>query len=74
MQPEWTFNLPRKDGPAANKKYRVELIDTWNMTIKLLPEIFETGEPVEYRIYDKNRKTIRLPMKPYLALRIVEQK
>lgn len=74
MQPEWTFNLPKKDGPAANRKYKVELIDTWDMTIKLLPEIFETGEPVEYRIYDKNRKTIRLPMKPYMALRIVEEK
>jgi hypothetical protein len=72
MQTEWVFNLPKKEGPAANRKFRVELIDTWAMTIKKLPEIFETGEPVEYRIYDKQRKSIRLPLKPYLALRITE--
>jgi hypothetical protein len=74
MQPEWTFSLPRKAGPAANKKFQVELIDTWDMNIKKLPEIFETDKASEYRIFDKERKSIRLPMKPYLALRIREVK
>jgi len=72
MQQEWAFNLPRKSGPARNRKYSVEIIDTWDMTIQKLPDVFETGESVEYRIFDKNRKAIRLPMKPYLALRIRE--
>jgi hypothetical protein len=73
MQPEWEFSLPKKGGPAANKKFRVEVIDTWDMTVTKLPDTFEIAEPAEYRIYDKNRKKIRLPMKPYLALRIVEE-
>ena len=72
MQSEWTFSLPRKGGPAANKKFQIELIDTWDMTIKKLPDIFETDKADEYRIYDKKRKYIRLPVKPYLALRITE--
>lgn len=70
MHPEWVFNLPRKAGPIAGSKYQVELIDTWNMTTTKLPEVFEAGEAIDYRVFDKNRKKIRLPMKPYLALRI----
>lgn len=73
MQPEWEFSLPKKGGPATNKKFRVEVIDTWDMTVTRLPDTFEIAEPAEYRIYDKSRKKIRLPMKPYLALRIVEE-
>ncbi len=70
MKQEWTFNLPKKAGPRAGAKFKVELIDTWDMTVKVFPGVFEVGEAVDYRIFDKNRKTIRLPMKPYLALRI----
>ena len=42
--------------------YKVEIIDTWNMTIKPLEKVF-TG-----------RSLIELPAKPYIALRIVKQK
>ena len=70
----WTFNLPVKNGSyekiAAGKKYKVEIIDTWDMTITPVPGIFETGAPNDYRVYDKTMKKIRLPLKPYLALRI----
>ncbi|SEJ30443.1 Protein of unknown function [Dyadobacter koreensis] len=72
MNQEWEFNLPKKGGPAAGKKFQVEVIDTWEMTIRKLPEVFEIATPETYRIFDKNRKKIRLPMKPYLALRITE--
>lgn len=73
IKPEWTFNLPKKAGPGGKRKFTVELIDTWNMTITKLPGVFETSEPNEYRIFDKNHKSIRLPARPYLALRIVEE-
>jgi hypothetical protein len=46
-----SFGLP-------NKEYKVEIIDTWNMTIT----------PVEGTFVGK--KPIKLPDKPYLALRI----
>jgi len=72
MKEEWEFSLPKKGGPAAGKKFQIELIDTWDMTIKKLPEVFEVASPEEYRIFDKDRKRIRLPLKPYLALRITE--
>ena len=72
MQPEWEFNLPRKGGPKAGRKFKVEVIDTWNMTIDERPEVFEIAETADYRIYDKKRTSIRLPMTPYLALRIKE--
>jgi hypothetical protein len=69
---EWNLNLPKKAGPAAGKKFTIELIDTWNMTITKLPEVFEAAQSTDYRIFDKNRKSIRLPARPYLALRLVE--
>lgn len=72
MQAEWEFSLPRKGGPRAGQKFKVEVIDTWNMTIDERPEVFEIAEAVDYRVYDKKRTTIRLPVKPYLALRIKE--
>jgi hypothetical protein len=70
----WTFNLPVKNGShekiGAGKKYKAEIIDTWDMTIIPVAGIFETGAPNDYRVYDKTMKKIRLPLKPYLALRI----
>ena len=70
MQSEWPFSLPKKGGPPVGSKFRVDLVDTWDMTITAIPGVFETGETVEYRIFDKTRKTIKLPMKPYLAVRL----
>lgn len=49
---EWTFDLP------PGKKYQVEVIDTWEMTITPLKGTFEGKFKVE------------LPGKPYLAVRI----
>ncbi|MET7257567.1 DUF5060 domain-containing protein [Dyadobacter fermentans] len=72
MQSEWEFSLPRKGGPKAGRKFKVEVIDTWNMTIDERPEVFEIAEATDYRIYDKKRTSIRLPVTPYLALRIKE--
>ncbi|MDR6808570.1 hypothetical protein J2Y45_005782 [Dyadobacter sp. BE34] len=72
MQPEWEFSLPRKGGPKAGRKFKVEVIDTWHMTIDERPEVFEIAETNDYRIYDKKRTSIRLPATPYLALRIKE--
>ena len=72
----WFFNLPQKNGSfarlSAGKKYKVEIIDTWDMTITAVNEIFETAPVDDYRLYDKARKKIWLPLKPYLALRVTE--
>lgn len=69
-QSEWPFNLPKKNGPQAGMKYKVEILDTWNMTITPVAEIFEADIPDGYRIFDKHLKKVTLPNKPFLALRI----
>lgn len=72
----WLFNLPLKNGTfdklKAGKKFKVEIIDTWDMTITLVAGVFETAAPNDYRLYDKDLKKVWLPMKPYIALRITE--
>ena len=78
MNEYWFFNLPAKnasyDRLTAGKKFKVDIIDTWNMTITPINDIFETGPVTDYRLYDKDFKKIRLPLRPYLALRISEVK
>ncbi|MDB5247159.1 MAG: hypothetical protein JWQ40_1553 [Segetibacter sp.] len=70
MQSEWFFNLPKKNAPSAGAKFKAEVIDTWNMTITPVEDTFELAEPIDYRIADKQSKKIRLPVKPYLAIRL----
>ncbi len=42
-----------------NKKYKAEIIDTWNMTITPIDEIMN------------NKSTIDLYSKPYMAIRLI---
>lgn len=78
VQEYWHFNLPAKAGSfgrlKAGTKYQVDIIDTWDMTIQRCPLVFETAPENDYRYYDKEFKKIRLPLKPYIALRITELK
>lgn len=74
IKPEWVFNLPIKNAIyprlKEGQRFKVEIIDTWNMTITECPIIFETTAPLKYRIYDKNHGKVKLPDSPYLLLRI----
>lgn len=76
MHEVWQFNLPIKNAGygriKGGKRYKVELIDTWNMTITDISTVFETGDEKDYRLYDKAIQHIRLPARPYLALKIQE--
>jgi len=74
LQHEWTFSIPRKNGAAAGARYKADLIDTWDMTITPVDEIFELSEARDYRMFDKENKKIRLPLKPYLAIRLIQVK
>lgn len=75
LQDEWLFNLPAKNATykkvQEGTKYEVEIIDTWNMTITKYPGIFEVGKTVDYRHYDVAFRKVRLPLLPYLMLRII---
>jgi hypothetical protein len=70
----WTFNIPGKNAaftrPTAGTKFKAEIIDTWDMSITPVNEIFELSEVRDYRLWDKAMKKIRLPQKPYLAIRL----
>ncbi|MGF7230330.1 DUF5060 domain-containing protein [Arachidicoccus sp.] len=76
MPENWVFNIPAKNGsypkPVAGDKYKIDIIDTWAMTITPVKDVFEIGKEVDYRFYGKNRKKIWLPLKPYLALRVTK--
>jgi hypothetical protein len=70
MPGEWTFNLPKKNAPGTGTRFKVDIIDTWDMTITAINDVFETASPEGYRIFDKQMKKIKLPVKPYLAVRL----
>lgn len=77
ISPEWRFNLPVKNRTGSHTlregtKFKVEIIDTWNMTIEEYPETFEMGKPSQYRIEDKLGRSVRLPELPYLIIRLKE--
>jgi hypothetical protein len=76
MNETWLFNLPVKNGTFEKVKpgtrFKIEVIDTWEMTIKPYPGVFETTSVQDYRVYDKEMKNVRLPLKPYIALRITQ--
>ncbi|MFD1770793.1 DUF5060 domain-containing protein [Sphingobacterium suaedae] len=72
----WSFNLPAKNATyeklAPGTRFKVDIIDFESMTITPLPEVFETGPERDYRLYDKDLKSVRMPGKPLIALRVVE--
>lgn len=74
LKEEWVFDLPVKNGhfesPKSGDSYKVDIIDTWEMTVSTHPEIFELGDANDYRFSDKTFKKIRLPQRPYILLRI----
>ncbi len=66
---EWTFSLP-DEALKAGMRFKVEVIDTWNMTITPVSKQFEVQKLDSYQFVDKQHSKIELPGKPYIALRI----
>ncbi|KQV90410.1 alpha-L-rhamnosidase [Massilia sp. Root351] len=67
---EWPFLL-FKTGLQDGMKFRAEVIDTWNMTVTPVDGTFEIVKRDNYYFADKNGRSIALPGRPYMALRIV---
>lgn len=65
----WAFTL-YKSGLIAGMKFSAEIIDTWNMTITPVEGLFEIKRKDDYDFADKDGRSITLPGKPYLALRL----
>lgn len=68
---KWEFVLPKKE-LTKGAQFKADLIDTWNMTITPIDKIFEVMPMPDnrYKFIEKNKSVIKLPAKPYLALRI----
>ncbi len=67
----WKVILSKR-GLTEGDRFKVDIIDTWNMTISPVDGIFEMV-PLEddgYKFRDKAEAEIALPGNPYMALRI----
>jgi hypothetical protein len=73
----WKFQLPRRSRKAPSElaggmKFKIDVIDTWNMTITPVAGEFTLREVKdgEYTAYDTKGRSIDIPDKPWMALRI----
>ncbi len=66
---EWPFTL-YKDALKDGQKFQVEILDTWAMTVTPVGSTFTTKKRDNYFFEDAAKKSVALPGKPYLALRI----
>jgi hypothetical protein len=65
----WKFSLPRYE-LADGMRFKMELLDTWDMTVKQAPWQAEIRRDSEYVFVDKQNRAVELPGKPWIALRI----
>ncbi len=59
-----------KTGLKDGMKFKAEIIDTWNMTITPVPGVFEIKQQGAYFFADTEGRSIALPGRPYMAVRI----
>jgi hypothetical protein len=65
----WSFELP-DDELKKGMKFKADIIDTWNMTIQPVTQEIEIDSVGHYSAWDKKRTVIKLPGKPYMAIRL----
>jgi hypothetical protein len=68
---EWAVDLPR-DELVGGERFRVEVIDTWNMTVEAVTGEFvmQKRDDTKYFFRDPTRPTIDLPGRPWMAVRV----
>jgi hypothetical protein len=65
----WKFELYR-DGLADGNQFKVEILDTWNMSITPVEGVFTAKKKDNYTFVDDQGRSVKLPGQPNLALRI----
>ena len=65
----WPFELPGT-GLTEGTKFHVDILDTWNTTITPVDEVFTLKSKDDKTFIDRDSKTVKLPGKPFIALRI----
>ena len=71
----WEFKRPKPPQgkghtPADGMKFTAEVLDTWNMTATPVNGMFTLKKKDNYYHADKDGRSITLPGKPYMAIRI----
>lgn len=71
----WEFKIPNPpqtagQPPMPEMRFRAEVLDTWNMTIAPVDGLFALVKKDDYFQSDKNGRSIPLPGRPYMAVRI----
>jgi hypothetical protein len=74
---KWEFKLPRRkrDDPeelAGGMRFRVDVLDTWNMSVTPVDGTFTIRQPKEtdYTVLDTEGRSVDVPDRPWMALRI----
>ncbi|MCA9263708.1 MAG: DUF5605 domain-containing protein [Planctomycetales bacterium] len=67
----WTFALPKHE-LRNGQRFRVDVIDTWNMTATPVDTTFTVRQSSQYQFADEQGGSVALPGRPWIALRIVE--
>lgn len=68
---EWAVALPGR-GEEALQRYRAEILDTWDMTVTPVEGVFTMARKNDYDVHDPARPTVKLPGKPWIALRLTK--
>ena len=66
----WTFELPKAE-LKNGMEFKVEILDTWNMTVTPVPGAFTIRKKADYVFGDTEGRTIALPGRAYVALRVL---
>ena len=71
----WTFRLPKPPSgadtsPAEGMSFTVEVLDTWQMTVTPVPGTFTLKKQDDYFYADAAHRSVSLPGRPYVAIRI----
>ena len=69
MPTEWVFSLP-KEGLSAGMQFKVEVLDTWNMTVTPVDQVFSIVKHSNYLFHAEGEQKVELTGRPYMALRI----
>ena len=71
----WEFKLPKPPqgkglGLENEMRFKAEVLDTWNMTVTPVEGVFTLKKKTDYFYGDEQNRSIPLPGKPYMAIRI----
>jgi hypothetical protein len=65
----WFFELP-KPKLGDGMKFKAEILDTWNMAVTPVPDVFTLRKKDNYTYGDAQSRSIALPGRQWMALRI----